>query len=81
MWFWPVNEVIELVLYLFFLILRTPNMSSRTPGWIPNTLPRQEALDTHCTGVWVEHRTSLDALERSLFPGIEPQYIGCLTCT
>jgi hypothetical protein len=81
MWFWPVNEMIELVLYLFFLILRTPNMSSRTPGWIPTTLPRQEAFDTHCTGVWVEQRTSQDALERRLSPGIEPQYIGCLTCT
>jgi hypothetical protein len=42
MWLWHVNEVFELVLYLFiFLILRTPNMYSltpggtRTPGWIP----------------------------------------------
>jgi hypothetical protein len=42
MCFWPVNEMIELVLYLFiFLILRTSNLSSlrpagtRTPGWIP----------------------------------------------
>jgi hypothetical protein len=29
--------MIELVLYVFFFILRTPNMSwdARTPGWIP----------------------------------------------
>ena len=32
MWFWPVDEMIELVLYIYFLILRTPNMSSLTPG-------------------------------------------------
>ena len=31
MWFWPVNEMIQLVWYFFFLNLRTPNMSSRTP--------------------------------------------------
>jgi hypothetical protein len=41
MWFWAVNEMIELVLYLFFIILRTPNLSlltpqgMRIPGWIP----------------------------------------------
>ena len=36
MWFWPVNEMTQLVLHsiFFFLILRTPNTSSRTPGWI-----------------------------------------------
>jgi hypothetical protein len=31
MWLWPVKEMIGLVLYVFF-ILRTRNMSSRTPG-------------------------------------------------
>jgi hypothetical protein len=35
MWFWPVNVTTELVLHLFFLNFSTPNMSSRTPGWIP----------------------------------------------
>jgi hypothetical protein len=38
MWFWPVNVMIERVLYLFFiffLTLCTPNMSSRTQGWMP----------------------------------------------
>jgi hypothetical protein len=41
MWFWPVNQMIEHVLCLFFYILRNPNMASGTPGgartpdWIP----------------------------------------------
>jgi hypothetical protein len=50
MWFWPVNEMTKLVVYLFFLILRIRNMSSRipgstrTPGWLPlfwNTLLKE----------------------------------------
>ena len=31
MCFCPVNEMVKLVLYLFFLILHTRNMSLRTP--------------------------------------------------
>jgi hypothetical protein len=32
MWFWPVNQMTELVLHLFFVILRTSNTSVPTPG-------------------------------------------------
>ena len=42
MWFWLINEMIELFLYIYiYLIFPTRNMSSltpggtRTPGWIP----------------------------------------------
>ena len=46
MWFWPVNEMNELVLYIFFLILRTPNMSSLTPR------VRVTQVEYHCFRLW-----------------------------
>ena len=64
MWFWPVNEMIELAVYVWVyvyiyihLILRTPEMSSRTPGgtrtagWVPlsmlSTIPIPPLPHTH----------------------------------
>ena len=50
MWFRPINKTTEIVLYLFFLSLRTPNKPSRTPG------VRVTQVELHCFWVRTEVR-------------------------
>ena len=75
MWFWPVNVMIELVLYSFLFILRTPNMSSRTPGLNPLSQAMEPATSSSKTN-WqcqeFQHSSSSDVAVKNVWSHISP---------